>query len=133
MKIDKRIPRLRFFRELYEEARSSAAPLSERFAEHEAQYRGDDRIDGSSERAGAVRNITYEIVETQVSSELPMPKVTARHYSEDRERLAKSIERLCTSVRALPFGKRSRYSWPNFMILSAKSLPSFAQSGISVA
>lgn len=106
MKIDKRIPRLDFFSELYERARRAAAPIHEDFARHEAQYRGDDRIDGSGERAGAVRNITYEIIETQVSSELPMPKVSARHYSEARERLAKSIERLCTSVRAaLPFGE----------------------------
>jgi hypothetical protein len=106
MKIDKRIPRLRFFTALYERARSASTELSDRFSEHEAQYRGDDRIDGSTERAGAVRNITYEIIETQVSSELPMPKVSARHYSESRERLAKAIERLCTSVRAsLPFGE----------------------------
>ena len=104
MKIDKRIPRLRFFSELYERARSAQAPLEEKFAEHQAQYRGDDRIDGSTERAGAVRNITYEIIETEVSSELPVPKVSARHYSEERERLAKSIERLCASLRsALPF------------------------------
>ena len=104
MKIDKSIPRLRFFSSLYERARASAETLCERFAEHEAQYRGDDRIDGSSERAGAVRNITYEIIETQVSSELPISKVSARHYSESRERLAKSIERLCASTRSeIPF------------------------------
>ena len=99
MKIDAGMPRERFFARLYEEAKAASAERLLGYEQHEAQYRGDDRIDGSSERAGAVRNITYEIIETEVSSEIPVPKVRARHYSEGRERLAHGAERLCAAVR----------------------------------
>ncbi len=99
MRIDEGMPRERFFARLYEEAKAASAERLEAYGRHEAQYRGDDRIDGSSERAGAVRNITYEIIETEISSEMPMPKVRARHYSEGRERLAHGVERLCAAVR----------------------------------
>ncbi len=99
MRIDGGMPRGRFFARLYEEARTAAGDRLEEHARCAAQYRGDDRIDGSSERATSVRNITYEIVETEVSCEIPSPKVRARHYSEGRERLAHGIERLCTAVR----------------------------------
>ena len=104
MKIDEGVSRLAFFSALYEEAKERLSDNSEAFEKYERQYRGDDRIDGSTERATAVRNITYEIVESQVSSDIPQPKVTAAEYSEERERLARSIERLCVSVRdELPF------------------------------
>lgn len=104
MKIKPGKARLREFSALYEETKNRLAGISDALARHEAQYRGDDRIDGSAERAGAVRNITYEIIESQVSADLPGPKVTAKRYSEKRERLAQAIERLCVSVRdQLPF------------------------------
>ena len=38
-----------------------------------------------------VRNIAYELIESQVDSSIPMPKVTALH--EGDEHLARSIER----------------------------------------
>ena len=68
------------------------------------QYKGDAEIDGSTVNALTVRNITYEIVESQVSSDIPMPKADASSYSERRSRNAESIERLCRSIRRqLPF------------------------------
>ena len=104
MKIEEGVSRLSFFSSLYEEAKERLSGIGEALEKHERQYRGDDRIDGSDERATAVRNITYEIVESQVSSDIPQPKVTAAEYSEERERLAHAIERLCTAVRdELPF------------------------------
>ena len=104
MKIEEGVSRLSFFSSLYEEAKERLAGIGEELERNERQYRGDDRIDGSTERATAVRNITYEIVESQVSSDIPQPKVTAAEYSEERERLAHAIERLCVSVRdELPF------------------------------
>ena len=93
-----------YFRALYEHAKNQYAPALERFDRHMKQYRGSDEIDGSGERAATVRNITYEIVESQISSDIPRPKVDAACYSEERERAALAIERLCLSLRdRLPF------------------------------
>jgi hypothetical protein len=104
MYIDSDISRIAFFSRLYEEAKNTLSPERERMERHAAQYKGDSSIDGSTERASATRNITYELVESQVSSDIPGPRVTARSYSEDKERLAHAIERLCISVRdELPF------------------------------
>ena len=91
--------RLSFFASLYENAKNSYSDSLELYDKYVKQYRGTDGIDGSEERALTVRNITYEIVESQVSSEIPHPKVDAACYSERRSRNAKSIERLLSSVR----------------------------------
>jgi hypothetical protein len=64
-----------------------------------SQYKGSDELDGSATRASTVRNITYEIIESQVSSEIPQPKVDSACYSERHERNATSIERLLSSIR----------------------------------
>ncbi len=96
--------RLEHFRSLYENARMKYAPTLTALEQHMKQYRGDPTIDGSSEEASMVRNITYEMIESQISSEIPPPKVDAAYYSEKRDRNAKSIERLCASLRdKLPF------------------------------
>ena len=96
--------RLTFFKELYENARRSSGGIFEELDRHMRQYRGSDEIDGSEERAVAVRNVTYEIIESQVSSEIPYPKVDSEFYSEMREENARNIERLCISTRdRLPF------------------------------
>ena len=91
--------RLSFFKELYENAKSAYAEKCSEFDTYMEQYLGSDKIDGSPERATTVRNITYEMIESQVSSEIPPPKVDAACYSERRDRNAKSIERLLLSVR----------------------------------
>ena len=68
------------------------------------QYLGSDLIDGSQERAKSVRNITYEIIESQVSSDIPLPKVDCESISPRHEENARAIERLCRAVRSkLPF------------------------------
>ena len=118
MRIEEGVSRLSFFSSLYEEAKERLAGICETLEKNERQYLGDDRIDGSNERASAVRNITYEIVESQVSSEIPAPKVTAAEYSEERERLSHAIERLCTSVRdELPFEEMNDVDERNTYIL----------------
>ena len=92
------------FSDLYENARAAYSDSLEAFERHYAQYKGSDAIDGSSERACAVRNITYEIIESQISSDIPPPKVDSACYSERRDRNAKSIERLLSAVRdKLPY------------------------------
>ena len=104
MKTDKSEKRLAFFDSLYQKAKDNQTEIYERFDINEEQYRGSDKIDNSFERASAVRNITYEIIESQVSSEIPAPCVSPVRYSEKTERNAKSIERLLMQVRdALPF------------------------------
>ncbi len=96
--------RLLYFRSLYEQARQAGAETDVCLQRHMNQYRGSDEIDGSTERASTVRNITYEIVESQVSSTIPQPKVDPVCYTLRRERAAKAAERLCSSVRnRLPF------------------------------
>ncbi len=88
-----------FFRDLYENAKNAYAPTLDAFERQMSQYKGSDELDGSATRASTVRNITYEIIESQVSSEIPQPKVDSACYSERRERNATNIERLLSSIR----------------------------------
>ena len=98
--------RLSFFQELYRKNRNRQAELFNRFERYLAQYKGDKEIDRSSEAASVVRNITYELVESQVSTQIPAPCAQAKHYTEQNDRNAKAIERLCTQLRdELPFEK----------------------------
>lgn len=92
--------RLQFFKTLYQCAENSYATKLEDFERAMKQYKGSTEIDGSTEAAITVRNITYEIVESQVSSAIPSPKADAASYSEKRARNAASIERLCRSIRS---------------------------------
>ena len=93
-----------FFSDLYENARQSLQEQIEKLDLWHQQYKGSPKIDGSTEEACAVRNITYEIIESQVDSNIPAPKVDPKRYSEHSDRCAKSIERLCAQLRErLPF------------------------------
>ena len=83
--------KLEFFKTLYTCAENSYASKLEDFDRAMRQYKGSTEIDGSDEAAITVRNITYEIVESQVSSEIPSPKADATSYSEKRGRNATSI------------------------------------------
>ncbi|MBE6532177.1 MAG: hypothetical protein E7676_01555 [Ruminococcaceae bacterium] len=96
--------RLEHFSSLLEAARLAAGDRDERLDKNMNQYLGGAEIDGSSEPALTVRNITYEIIESEIDPAVPVPKVDAFSYSEERERRAASIERLCTALRdRLPF------------------------------
>jgi hypothetical protein len=98
------ISRLEFYRELYEEALYAIAPLHDCLDKNMRQYLGSDEIDGSGERACTVRNITYELIESQISADVPLAKVDIPCFSEQRESNAITVERLCSSVRdRLPF------------------------------
>ena len=103
MKINQKT-RLSFFSELYENAKNHIAPIHEKMDEYMAQYMGSDRIDGSSVPAAIVRNITYELLEAEISSEIPAPRVSPELYSEKNDRNSRAVERLCLSLRdRLPF------------------------------
>lgn len=102
MIIPKKGERLLFFRELYDSAK---AALEVEYANMEKwfkQYKGDDEIDclyGPAQRASYVRNITYELIESQVSSYIPNPAVSPQMWSEKNERNAKSIETMLKNAR----------------------------------
>ncbi len=96
--------KLEFWSALYENAKNLSSECTDAFARHLRQYRGSREIDGGREEAMTVRNITYEIIESQVSSEIPSPKVDATCFSEKRTRNARSAERLLASIRErLPY------------------------------
>ena len=96
--------RLERFKELYSAAVLAADSTRERLNRHMDQYLGSDEIDGSSERAGVVRNITYEIIESEINADIPLPKVDTTCYSVMRDQNARAIERLSSALRSrLPF------------------------------
>lgn len=102
----KELDRLKFFESLYEEAKASMSQYYEDLDTWYEQYKGSTKIDGSNEDASVVRNITYELIESQISSYIPNPSVTPGIASEHCERLAKSIETLCKAIRnKQPFEK----------------------------
>lgn len=72
----------------------------------EALYKGDKRVqpvnNDKAEKAKTTRNICFELIESQVDSSLPMPKVTAKHQGD--EELAELIEEfLKNELDRLPF------------------------------
>lgn len=98
--------KLAFFQDLYNEARSYSDKLYEKLNQNIEQYKGSKKIDGSDVDAKQVRNITYELVESQVTSYLPTPAVSPKMYNDRNERNAKSIETLLRNKRnELPFEK----------------------------
>ncbi len=63
---------------------------------------GDTKRDGGPRKTSHVRNIVFENIETQVSSTIPQPKVTARRKED--EKLAEIIENfLRNELDRLPF------------------------------
>ena len=69
--------RLEFFSSLYQNAKEQYSDTLSLYEKHMKQYKGCEEIDGSNEKAITVRNITYEIIESQVSSDIPAPKADA--------------------------------------------------------
>ena len=85
------------WQERYEQAKSKYSDTLNTMEEYEKYYMGSretsgnpNKREGSSKLAINVRNIAYELTESQVDSSVPMPKVTPIH-AEDLEQ-AKLIE-----------------------------------------
>lgn len=96
--------RLDFFTALFKDSEKRRDKAFEEIQKWRDQYDGSKEIDGSTVNADVVRNVTYEAIESQVSTEIPAARVDARVWSERNERCAKEIERLCNNVRnSLPF------------------------------
>ena len=95
--------RLEYFRDLYDTALLSVSELHSGLEKNMNQYLGSEEIDGG-ESATIVRNITYELIESQISADVPVPKVDTPCYNEKRGENAVTIEHLCSSIRdRLPF------------------------------
>jgi hypothetical protein len=73
--------------------------IYEAMEKHLKQYKGDPTIDNSSQKALTVRNITYELIESQISSHIPAPSVKPKMWSEKNERNAKAIETTLSNKR----------------------------------
>ena len=95
------------WRSKLENARIAYSSVLAEVAKNQAIYEGTREVNGNpNKNTGAkdvainVRNIAYELIESQVDSSIPMPKVTAIH--EGDEDLARSIEKaLVNKVKML--------------------------------
>ena len=92
------------YRELYAAAKEAHGEYFSELEKYMRQYLGSTEIDGSYESAVTVRNITYELIESQVNADIPYPKADAIGSNDRSRECAKSIERLCYAIRdQLPF------------------------------
>lgn len=91
-----------FFSELFEYAKGKR-DRSVNFQENKEQYEGTSAaINGVPLQYR--RNITYELIESQISTTIPSAKVTAERWSEKNERNAIRVERFLNAQRnKLPF------------------------------
>ncbi len=95
------------WRSKLETARIAYSSTLAEIAKNQAIYEGTREVNGNpntniaaKDLAINVRNIAYELIESQVDSSIPMPKVTAIH--EGDEDLARSIEKaLVNKVKLL--------------------------------
>lgn len=106
MKKDEAI--LKKWQDRLQKARQEYQHALDKMDESEALYRGThkiDRVKGSKTEpkdATTVRNVVAEIIEAEVSSDIPTPKVTPQHQED--EQLAKVIEDyLRDELDRLPF------------------------------
>lgn len=96
--------KLAFFTSLLQDAKEKAFDKADELASAYRQYQGDVTFD--SRPATTTRNITYELIESEVSCDIPIPKVSAGEHSEVKDKNARRIEALLTGLRErLPFDK----------------------------
>lgn len=91
-----------FFRRIFEDAKNKR-DNSEKFDLWRAQYDGSEKYYNGVELK-LTRNITYELVESQISTQIPSAKVSAERWGERNERRAIRTERFLNALRNnLPF------------------------------
>ena len=101
MSREKEQARLQLWQERFEKAEADYRPERELMDHREARLDGEGIIIGTNgkpakEQATHVRNLCFEIVETQVDSNIPQPKVTA--VREEDEPKAKLIEDMLRNI-----------------------------------
>ena len=105
MKIPGKDKRLEFFKKLYDEARAALSEEFELLDRHYEQYKGSTAIDPkpgdteAPEPATVVRNITYELIESQITTYVPTPKCEPVTRSDRGVYCAMSAERLLKTLR----------------------------------
>lgn len=104
MIIDTTIDKVYFFDQLYSDALARSSVIEEKLKKHLKQYKGTTEIDGSHQEASMIRNITYELIESQVSTATPLPNVFPQVFSEKASMCAKTAETFLRNKRhELPF------------------------------
>lgn len=91
-------PKINTFVALFEAAKRGRDAAFEKIPLWRAQYGGSHEIDGGAP-APVVRNITYELIESQVSTAIPAPRVDPEVLTPRHEKNAKAVEELCLSLR----------------------------------
>lgn len=87
--------KLSFFQGLYENAKSKLQTAIETLDRHWDQYKGSSDIDGADAKpATLVRNITYELIESQITGYIPTARVETRMVSDKNTKNAEAIEKL---------------------------------------
>lgn len=95
--------KLAFFTSLLEGAREKSSDLSEGLLSAYKQYKGESAL---MPRPITTRNITYELIESEVSTDIPAPKVSVSGNGEIRQKNARRIEALLAGLRdSLPYEK----------------------------
>ena len=87
--------KLSFFQALYQNAKAKLEETLTSLDKHWDQYKGGNAIDGEDAKpASLVRNITYELIESQITGYIPTAKVDARMVSDKNLKNAEAIEKL---------------------------------------
>ena len=104
MRIPKEQDKITFFQSLYDDAVARTSIIGDKLERHLKQYKGDAEIDGSRESASTVRNITYELIESQINTSVPLTNVFPQTPSDRATLCAKSVETFLRNKRQeLPF------------------------------
>ena len=87
--------KLSFFQALYTDAKSKLEESLSSLDKHWEQYKGGNAIDGeNAQPAKIVRNITYELIESQITGYIPSAKVESRMVSDKNTKNANAVEKL---------------------------------------
>lgn len=94
---------------LYEDAYERYKPNLEEFKRRREQYLGSKKIDtanGGTDEVNYVRNITFELIESQISTQIPPAQIRPYRFNAANHALAKTLEHyLNTEIDRLPFEK----------------------------
>lgn len=94
--------RLLEYQDMYEQARSAYKDMED-FAKYQKRYDGD-HDQGAGKPVTVVWNIVKELIESQIDSQVPQPKVVPQRPTEKSLRLAKVIEDMIRNqIDRLPF------------------------------
>ena len=91
--------KLSFFQSLYTHAKSKLEESFNDLEKHWDQYKGGNAIDGeNAQPAKLVRNITYELIESQITGYIPTARVNTRMVSNKNTKNAEAAEKLGSVV-----------------------------------